>query len=840
MAENLNEFRRQISDIKTQMNEMLKKAGGDTLARATIKAKREYKDLIVQLKEINSQILEVKKTTKDYVDSLINQQSKAKELKGIYSQLGNLDLERIKKQSQNLNMDADKVKQFEKISDLNKQLAQLSAEDSISRQLIQKEIESELKDLEGSRGIHSHIVKNLKKQYEFANNISNLTEGQKEQLEAQVKTYESIKKSISGIFDTLSILTSGGAGTLGSILIGAGFAADKLGKNIRSFGGFVDSAQLSTLGLSFLFKDAEETAKGLSKEFGGLKDITLQTQLNTNLIATNMGISGEEAASVVGSFARLNNNSADAAVNMAATTKSMAKAAGLPVDQLMKDVAGSTKAFAEYGKDGGINIAKAAVSAGKLGVNMDALTNVTDSLLDFETSINAELELGAMLGKNLNLDRARALAYEGDIGGAVKETLANLGGIDGFNKMDIFQKRKAAELLGISVEQLEKMAKNSDKLNRDGSVQLSKFDSMGETIKALVTGPFGGFLKGLGSGVIAVGQMGAGFSAMGLDVKKIAQKIPLLNKLPGLKPNASNITQPTAAPQSQAGPSDQANKMSKVNANALIKGAVALLILSAALFVAAKAFQEFAEVTWDSVGMGLGALVGLAGVAFLLSKIKGKMIEGAIAVAILGAALIPFAYALNLMSAVNSDGLKAAGKALVAFTAAVFGLGLLMMGPAAIVFGAGILALTALGAALVVFGAGLLMVGNGMSALTGALPSMVEQIAALSTINFLPIFGLAGALMALSVALAAVAVTGLLALPALLALGLVAGGAAGLMGGGSESGESVKMDELINEIKALRGDLLAGKIGVNMDGQKVTSKISTVVAKVGSNSYAKI
>jgi len=840
MAENLNEFRRQISDIKTQMNEMLKKAGGDTLARATIKAKREYKDLIVQLKEINSQILEVKKRTEDYVDSLISQQSKAKELKGIYSQLGNLDLERIKKQSQNLNMDADKVKQFEKISDLNKQLAQLSAEDSISRQLIQKEIESELKDLEGSRGIHSHIVKNLKKQYEFANNISNLTEGQKEQLEAQVKAYESIKKSISGIFDTLSILTSGGAGTLGSILIGAGFAADKLGKNIRSFGGFVDSAQLSTLGLSFLFKDAEETAKGLSKEFGGLKDITLQTQLNTNLIATNMGISGEEAASVVGSFARLNNNSADAAVNMAATTKSMAKAAGLPVDQLMKDVAGSTKAFAEYGKDGGINIAKAAVSAGKLGVNMDALTNVTDSLLDFETSINAELELGAMLGKNLNLDRARALAYEGDIGGAVKETLANLGGIDGFNKMDIFQKRKAAELLGISVEQLEKMAKNSDKLNRDGSVQLSKFDSMGETIKALVTGPFGGFLKGLGSGVIAVGQMGAGFSAMGLDVKKIAQKIPLLNKLPGLKPNASNITQPTAAPQSQAGPSDQANKMSKVNANALIKGAVALLILSAALFVAAKAFQEFAEVTWDSVGMGLGALVGLAGVAFLLSKIKGKMIEGAIAVAILGAALIPFAYALNLMSAVNSDGLKAAGIALVAFTAAVFGLGLLMMGPAAIVFGAGILALTALGAALVVFGAGLLMVGNGMSALTGALPSMVEQIAALSTINFLPIFGLAGALMALSVALAAVAVTGLLALPALLALGLVAGGAAGLMGGGSESGESVKMDELINEIKALRGDLLAGKIGVNMDGQKVTSKISTVVAKVGSNSYAKI
>jgi len=310
-------------------------------------------------------------------------------------------------------------------------------------------------------------------------------------------------------------------------------------------------------------------------------------------------------------------------------------------------------------------------------------------------------------------------------------------------------------------------------------------------------------------------------------------------ELPGQSSVGSTAPKPTAAPQSQAGPSDQANKMSKVNANALIKGAVALLILAAALFVAAKAFQEFAEVTWESVGMGLASLVGLAGIAFLLSKIQGEMIKGALAVAILGLALIPFAYALNLMSAVNGDGLIAAGIALVAFTAAVFGLGLLMMGPAAIVFGAGILALTALGAALVVFGAGLLMVGNGMSALTGALPSMVEQIAALSTINFLPIFGLAGALMALSVALAAVAISGMLALPALLALGLVAGGAAALMGGGDEGGESAKMDELITEIKALRGDLLAGKIAVNMDGQKVTSGVGKIVSRTSSNSYAK-
>ncbi len=316
----------------------------------------------------------------------------------------------------------------------------------------------------------------------------------------------------------------------GTALIGAGFAADKLGKNIRSFGGFIDSAQLSTLGLSFIFEDAEETAKGLSKEFGGLKDITLSTQLNTNLMATNMGISGEEAANVVGSFARLNNMSADTAMDMAATTKSMAKAAGVPVDQVMKDVAGSAEKFVEYGKDGGINIAKAAVSAAKLGVGMDSLTKVTDSLLDFETSINQEMELGAMLGKNINLDRARALAYEGNIGGAVKETLQSLGGIEAFNKMDIFQKRKAAELLGLSVDEFQKMAANSDKLNDDGSVQQSQWSTIWESITGAATAS-GGFLKTMGGMVLGAAQMGGSFAQMGMDVKGMASKIPVIGKL---------------------------------------------------------------------------------------------------------------------------------------------------------------------------------------------------------------------------------------------------------------------------------------------------------------------
>jgi hypothetical protein len=628
------------------------------------------------------------------------------------------------------------------------------------------------------------------------------------------------------------------------VLLGLGITAvgqgiSKWGESVRSFGGYVDSAQISSFALGAVFKDAEQVTKSLSKEFGGLKDVTFQTQLNTNLMATNMGISGDEAASVVGNFARMNEGSAATAMDMAATTKAMGKAAGVPIDSLMKDVAGSSKAFAEYGKDGGLNIAKAAVSAAKLGVGMDSLTKVTDSLLDFETSINAEMELGAMMGKQLNLDRARGLAATGDMTGAVKETLQQLGGIDEFNKMDIFQKRKAAELLGLSVDEYQKMAANADKLNDDGTVQLSTFDSMKETLTALATGPLGSMVKGLGTGVMMAGQMGGSFAQMGMDVKGMASKIPIIGKLfkgggaAGAAPTAG-ATPGAATTPAGGGGADQANKFGKIKSSDLIKGAAALLILAAALYVSAKAFQQFATVKWEDVGKGLVGLVGLAGIAYILSKASGSMIQGAIAIAILGAALIPFAFAMSLIQGLSIDSVLAAAAGLVLFGAAAAGIGLVL--PFIL---AGSLGIAALGASLIVFGTGMNLMGSGFAAISASLPGIIEQVSAVSQIDFMPILGLAGALTMLAGALALVAISGLLALPVLMALG----GLSSLFGGGGEGGgggeKTDSTAQLIEEIKGLRADLNAGKISVNMDGQKVTSKVSAIVDKGSSNSYAK-
>ncbi len=872
----------EIKDLRTR-EQLLKETEGRQknlnalIERGAVSQELLNRYTIIQQEKIKEAGAELKKLNQERLNAAKNAEVENSNLGSIYQNLSKFETARIERTLKSNSLTQDQVGKLDKMASLNRDIAKLTFEDVQQR----ADLLNQYNDIQKSLGEISEadkdILANLEGQNVMAKSYGQMTKTQKEFLEKQLAVYDGIKDTIGGILETASLLTSNLMGAMGAAVMGVGIGLDKWGKSVRSFGGYVDSAQISTFALGFAFKDAEEAAKGLSKEFGGLKDVTFTTQLNTNLMATNMGISGAEAANVVGSFARLNEGSAATAMDMAATTKAMGKAAGVPIDSLMKDVAGSTKAFAEYGKNGGINIAKAAVAAAKMGVSMDAMTKVSDSLLDFETSINSEMELGAMMGKQLNLDRARGLAYEGNMTGAVKATLDELGGIEAFNKMDIFQKRKAAELLGLSVDEFQKMAANSDKLNEDGTVQLSTFDTMKETLTAIATGPLGKMVTGFGSSLIAVGQMGTGLSALGVNmggvvkssaefvkniVKAGASKVMGMFGKGGPAESASQFaggsfskgkellaqrnattagkTPATAAtPAAGGGGADQANKFGKIKSGDLIKGAAALLILAAALYVSAKAFQEFATVKWEDVGKGLVGLVGLAAIAYVLGKAQGEMIKGAIAVALLGVALIPFAFAMSLIAGLDIGSVLAAAAGLVIFGAAVFALGALMFtGVGALVFGAGLLALTGLGLALIVLGTGLTMVGSGFSAISASLPAIMEQISAVSQIDYMPILGLAGALSVLAFALAAVAASGMLALPALMALGLVAGGAAMLFGGG-ESGGKDSTAELIEEIKGLRADLNAGKISVHMDGQKVTSKISAIVDKGSSNSYGK-
>jgi hypothetical protein len=647
----------------------------------------------------------------------------------------------------------------------------------------------------------------------------------KKRIESQIEAYKQMENVIRGTLDTIRMTLQ----TPEAMIVGASVAAGKfasaMGDVNKQTGAFVVSTSL----LSFVFDDATATLSQMAKLSGDLDEATFGAQLNTNLLALGMGTSGAEAASLANSFGNLRGMSREVGENMASNVANTALMSNLLPGQVMKDIESNTEAMALYSKGTGQNFADAAIQAAKLGVSIGTTAKMAENLLDFESSIEKELELSAMLGRNINLNRARELAFANDLEGMTKEILNQVGGIDAYNKMDPISRRQTAEALGLSSEELNQMVANQGKLD-----QISK-DYGSNTAKAyqMIKGMAAQFGGPIASGVtFLVGQLiAARMTAAAMSGQGFGGMIRSLFTRGGATPTVPTGPTPPTTPAPQNSVGNQLNQTGNAtggrNMTNLIRGAAAILILSAALYVAAKAFQEFGSVEWESVGKGLVGIAGLAGIAYLLSKVEKDMVQGALAVGILGVALIPFAFAMSLIAGLDWGAVGAAALGLVLFSAAMFGLGALLSGPGAVLFGAGVLGLIALGGAMIVFGAGLMMVGNGINSIISSFSLLVEQVSAMSQLSFLPIFGLAAALAALAVSLGMIGTMGLLALPVLAGLGAVGGLAAGIFGGGEGNEDS----SLLSEIKGLRQDLSAGKIAVYMDGQLVTARVANTASK---------
>ena len=843
MAKSKSDLLREIKKLQGDLNQLEKIS--TSLTEEQIKLQEKLKGQIVrrarEVKKVNQEEIKNKQIV---IDGISEQERGIKSLSGIYGPMSKLEQQRVSSLRESGTQHKKNISSLSTMQSLNEQIANLSANDVIQRESLQSQFNAELDSLDKrGKGIEEQIAL-MTQTNQLANNYAGLTDKQKQFLEKQRAVLEGIQDTIGGVLDTARLLTSTVGGVLGSALIGVGYTIDKLGKSTRELGGFIGSAGVSATGLSLVFPQALEATKGLASELGGVEDLSFQTQLNTNLMATNMGISGSEAAKLTGAFARLNGNSVETAQNLAASTKEFAKQNGVIPSQVMADVANSTEAFALYGKDGGKNIAQAAVMAAKLGVNMSTVTGVTDSLLDFESSITKELELGAMLGRNINLNKARQLAYDGKLGASVKETIKQMGGIDAFNKMDVFQKRQAAEAAGMTVEQFQKMAANMDKLNDDGSIQLSKFDTLKETLTGIVTGPPGGMVKGLGSAAIAAGQMGFKFKDGLASMKGIGG---IGGKIKGFFKGMAGGGAPAGAAGGvkDVGVADKLNKTSGgkgMNVMNMVKGAAAILILSAALFVAAKAFQEFGSVTWTSVGMGLTGLAGMAAIAMVLGKVSGQLLQGSIAVAALGLALIPFALSMKMMGdiGIGQFATIAGGLILLSAAAAVLGFALPFIT-------AGAIALGILGAGLLVFGAGALVAGKGLEVFGGAasmISEMVPQITQMVGLIgpmavMIPIIaGLAGAFGLLGLALGFLGIAGLPGLVVLAGIAALAGPITKLasvlgLGGDESSTETTAVEE--DSLSGYQSQMLqkmdmliqttAGTRDVYLDKDKVTNVV---------------
>jgi len=222
-------------------------------------------------------------------------------------------------------------------------------------------------------------------------------------------------------------------------------------------------ASVEATGLGKSISDNIDIVNELTTSFGfGLEEsINLSKSVLDTSVA--LGLSNSEGAKLVGTLSQVSGLSLDAANQFAKQTASLAKQEGVSPVAVLKDIAQSSESIAKFTADGGENIGKAAILATKLGTSFDKVASIAEGLLDFQGSLNKEIEASILIGRNLNFQKARELALNNDIEGAVANVVQQLGTEQEFNRLNLIQRRALADSIGVGVDELAKFVTNQEK-----------------------------------------------------------------------------------------------------------------------------------------------------------------------------------------------------------------------------------------------------------------------------------------------------------------------------------------------------------------------------------------
>lgn len=241
----------------------------------------------------------------------------------------------------------------------------------------------------------------------------------------------------------------------------------------NEFGGAVLEGDL----LGITFKENLEAAKALNKALGGTA-IIFDKEANKAAaeLQSRLGVSAEST----GELSKLAFATGKPLKNLAITSAEQLRSAEkefgirLNLKNVLEDagkITGQTRLNLDKFPGG---LTKAVSVAKSLGVEMDAIAGAAGQLLDFQTSIEKEMEAELLLGRNLNLEAARQAALVGDQEGLMRELVREAGSLEELQNMNVIQQQALAAALGLSVDQLSDQVLNGEALAAQKDEELKK------------------------------------------------------------------------------------------------------------------------------------------------------------------------------------------------------------------------------------------------------------------------------------------------------------------------------------------------------------------------------
>ena len=224
----------------------------------------------------------------------------------------------------------------------------------------------------------------------------------------------------------------------------------------------------------------------LSNIFGTNKMLTndmLQTQTE---LTHQMGLSAETGGELAKLGLLTGKTSKEITANVLGQSAAMnaANKTAISEKNVLKEVAGLSSSIQLSMGNNAPELAKAVQTAKKFGMELSKVDGIADSLMDFESSITAELEAEMLLGKDINLEKARQFALTNNLAGVAEEVAKITGTAADFSKMGRIEQEALAKAVGMSKEDLAKSLQDKEVLAKLGAKEGTALEAYNKLKKA--------------------------------------------------------------------------------------------------------------------------------------------------------------------------------------------------------------------------------------------------------------------------------------------------------------------------------------------------------------------
>jgi hypothetical protein len=221
-------------------------------------------------------------------------------------------------------------------------------------------------------------------------------------------------------------------------------------------------------------KNLLEATQQLSTEMGVTSGFTDDMVKNQAFLTKRLGVSAQTAGKFAKYQASTGKSAKETNLEIADSVANLRKETGISVklSEVFDEVANTNAGLkAAYGFNNKL-LAQQVLKTKQLGINMAQAEKIASGMLDFESSIQSELEAELLTGKDLNLEEARRLALMGKSSEAAAEILNQVGSSHDLAKMNVIQQEALAKSVGMERNELIASVKEREVLAKLGGQSL--------------------------------------------------------------------------------------------------------------------------------------------------------------------------------------------------------------------------------------------------------------------------------------------------------------------------------------------------------------------------------